>query len=89
MLWLNKMIKRVIVDYRKLDPPILKLLSEKFKDNDYSDIISFRNSKNEVIEALELRTEDTIYLVKVGTKLVEAIEDFEADINDNDLTEFY
>ncbi|TWO33419.1 hypothetical protein E1J38_005860 [Seonamhaeicola sediminis] len=68
---------RKIVDYQKLNPDILNLLVEKFSD-DYDDnhIISFRNAKNEVIDAVEVKTEDTVYLVKVGKCLVQAMQDF-------------
>jgi hypothetical protein len=42
-----------------------KSFVDKFPDGyDDSNIISFRNAKNELIEAVEVRTEDTIYLVK-------------------------
>jgi hypothetical protein len=46
---------------------------------DDSNIISFRNAKNELIEAVEVRTEDTIYLVKVSTKLADRIENYDED----------
>ncbi|MBP4142603.1 DNA primase [Flavobacterium sp. P4023] len=73
-------MKRVIVDYAKLTNEILNLLVEKFPDGyDDSNIISFRNAKNELIEAVEVRTEDTIYLVKVSTKLSDRIENYDED----------
>lgn len=73
-------MRRVIVDYAKLTNEILTLLVEKFPDGyDDSDIIRFKNSKNETVEAVEVRTEDTIYLVKVSTKLADRIENFEDD----------
>ena len=73
-------MKRVIVDYAKLTNEILTLLVEKFPEGyDDSDIIRFKNAKNETIEAVEVRTEDTIYLVKVSTKLADRIENFEDD----------
>lgn len=76
-------MKRVIVDYAKLTNEILNLLVEKFPDGyDDSDVIRFRNAKNELIEAVEVRTEDTIYLVKVSTKLADRIENFDEDIDD-------
>lgn len=71
-------MKRVIVDYAKLTNEILNLLVEKFPDGyDDSDIIRFRNAKNELIEAVEVRTDDTIYLVKVSTKLSDRIENYD------------
>lgn len=73
-------MKRVIVDYAKLTNEILNLLVEKFPDGyDDSDIIRFKNAKNELIEAVEVRTEDTIYLVKVSTKLSDRIENYDED----------
>lgn len=79
-------MKRLIVDYKKLNKDILDLLVEKFPDGyDDSDIITFRNLKNEVVEAVEVRTEDTIYLVKVGTRLIQAMEDYgDDDSNERD-----
>ena len=74
---------RKIVDYQKLNEDILDLLVEKFPDGyDDSDIISFRNAQNEIIEAVEVRTEDTIYLVKVGKRLVQAMEDHDDEPDD-------
>lgn len=73
-------MKRVIVDYSKLTSEILNLLVEKFPEGyDDSDIIRFKNAKNETIEAVEVRTEDTIYLVKVSTKLADRIVNFDDD----------
>jgi hypothetical protein len=73
-------MKRIIVDYSKLNDEILNLLVEKFPDGyDDSNIIRFRNAHNELIEAVEVRTDDTVYLVKVSTKLASRLEKFEED----------
>lgn len=73
-------MKRVIVDYAKLTGDILNLLVDKFPEGyDDSDIIRFRNAQNELIEAVEVKTEDTIYLVKVSTKLASRMEKFDED----------
>ncbi len=68
---------RKIVDYNKLNEDILNLLVEKFPDgyND-GDIITFRNMHNEIVDAVEVRTDEIIYLVKVGKRLAQAMEDF-------------
>src|SRR5690554_884028 len=77
-------MKRIIVDYAKLTNEILTLLVEKFPDGyDDTDVIQFTNAKGELIEAVEVRSDDTIYLVKVSTKLQDRIESFE----DEDITE--
>ena len=77
---------RKIVDYQKLDEDILSLLVDKFPDG-YTDkdIISFRNAQNEYIEAVEVRTEDTIYLVKIGKRLVQAMLQHEEEDDDEDV----
>ena len=73
-------MKRVIVDYKKLTNDILELLVDKYPFGyDDSDVITFKNANNETVEALEIRTEDTAYLVKVGVKLEQAMEDFMED----------
>ena len=76
----NDNLKRVIVDFKKLTPEILALLVEKYPDGyDDNHIISFRNLKNEIIEAVEVTTEDTKYLVKVSTKLELTMENYDED----------
>ena len=81
-------MKRVIVDYAKLTNEILNLLVEKFPDGyDDSDIIRFRNAKNELIEAVEVKTIDTIYLVKVSTKLADRIGNYDEDDEIDDVVE--
>jgi hypothetical protein len=76
----NDNLKRVIVDFKKLTPEILGLLVEKYPDGyDEDHIIKFRNAKNELIEAVQVDTEDTKYLIKVSTKLVKTMEDYDED----------
>ena len=81
-------MKRIIVDYSKLTNEILNLLVERFPDGyDDSNIIRFRNAQNELIEAVEVKTEDTIYLVKVSTKLASRLEKFDEDDDIDDIVE--
>ncbi|NND63922.1 MAG: hypothetical protein HKN48_12100 [Flavobacteriaceae bacterium] len=82
-------MKRIIVDFKKLTPEILSLLVEKYPDG-YDDhhIIYFKNARNENIEAVEVKTEDTIYLVKVSSSLVNSMANFdEDDYDENELNE--
>ena len=73
-------MNRIIVDYSKLNNDILDLLVEKFPDGYiFKDIITFKNAKDETIRAVEVRTEDTIYLVKISLKLEETMEEYDAD----------
>lgn len=86
-------MKRVIVTYEKLTKDILDLLVERYPDGyGYNDIISFQNSEGKTVNAVEVKTNDTIYLVKISRKLEETMDDYvedetsfdEEDFNDND-----
>ena len=56
------------------------MLVEKFPNGyDAKDIIVFRNAQNEIIEAVEVRTEDTMYLVKVSKRLADTMENYDED----------
>lgn len=73
-------LKRVIVDFKKLTPEILSLLVEKYPDGyDDENIITFKNANNEIVEAVEVTTNDTKYLVKVSTKLQVTMENYDED----------
>ncbi|RZT00264.1 hypothetical protein [Aquimarina brevivitae] len=78
-------MRRVIVDYKKLNKDILNMLVEKFPDGyEDRDIITFKNQFNETIEAVEVRTEDTCYLVKISKRLADTMENWDDDDDDND-----
>mgnify|MGYP000736325877 FL=1 len=70
-------MKRILIEYSKLTKEILDLLIEKYPDGyDYSDIIKFQNSKGETISAVEVKSEDTAYLVKISNQLEKTMEDY-------------
>ncbi|MBU2947991.1 hypothetical protein [Zobellia uliginosa] len=73
-------LKRVIVDFKKLTPEVLKLLVAAYPDGyDDRNIISFKNANGERIEAVEVLTEDTKYLVKISAKLEYTMENYDED----------
>lgn len=75
------------MDYNKLTPEILNLLVEKFPDGyGIRDVIKFTNPKGKYVEAVEVSTEDTMYLVKISDELVDSMENYEEeeDITIND-----
>jgi len=81
-------MKRIIVDYAKLTSDILDLLVEKFPTGySYKDIITFKNAKNETVRAVEVKTVDTIYLVKISLRLEETMEEYDSD--DDNFEEAY
>ena len=71
-------MKRILVDYKKLDRDLAALLIENYP-NGYGDedIIVFTNANGEMVQAVELRTEDTMYLVKISKSLSNFISNFE------------
>ena len=78
-------MKRAIVDYLKIPDEILQKLVEKYPFGYKNrDIITFTNAKGEKVEAVELKTEDTIYLVKVSQKLVDKMDDYEEEDEEED-----
>jgi len=82
-------LRKVIVDFKKLTPEVLKLTVERYPDGyDDDDIISFRNAHGERIEAVEVLTSDTKYLVKISEKLEYTMENYDAadydDFDDDD-----
>ncbi|MFC4096864.1 hypothetical protein [Euzebyella saccharophila] len=72
---------RKLIDYKKLDHTLAALLIESYPDGyGDDDIIVFKNLKGETVEAVELRTTDTIYLVKISKSLSEFIANFDETI---------
>jgi len=73
-------VNRIIVDYKKLTPEILNLLVEKFPDGyGIRDVIKFTNPKGQYVEAVEVRTDNTIYLVKISDELVDSMDKYEEE----------
>jgi len=74
------MIRR-LVDYKKLDHELAALLIETYPYGyGDDDIITFKNAHGEIIEAVEIQTVDTLYLVKISKSLANFISNFEDNI---------
>lgn len=72
---------RKLVDYKKLDHTLAALLIETYPYGyGDDDIITFKNAHGEIIEAVEVRTDDTLYLVKISKSLARFISNFEDTI---------
>jgi hypothetical protein len=87
----NRM-NRIIIDYLKLNQEILDLLIEKFPEGyGYRDILIIEKPNGDTIKAVEVRTEDTIYLVKISSQLeqsmVEHAEEDDVDEIVNEIDE--
>lgn len=69
---------RKLVDYKKLDHTLAALLIETYPDGyGDDDILTFKNAHGEIVEAVELRTQDVLYLVKISKSLSSFISNFE------------
>ncbi len=74
-------MKRILIDYKKLDHSVAAVLIDSYPDGyGDDDIITIRKPNGEVIEAVEVKTEDTIYLVKISKSLSNFIANFEETI---------
>jgi len=83
-------MKRLIVDYKKLTAEILDLVVSQYPYGFDDDIIEFKLASGEIVEAIEVRSEDTVYLVKIDSKLAKAIKEYEDTVieNDDEFTHF-
>jgi hypothetical protein len=71
-------MKRILIDHRKLDEDLTALLIATYPDGyGDDDIIAFKNHKGEHIEAVEIRTIDALYLVKISQSLSHFIANYE------------
>ncbi|WP_339712837.1 hypothetical protein [uncultured Kriegella sp.] len=72
---------RKLVDYKKLDHTLAALLIETYPYGyGDDDILTFKNANGEIVEAVELKTDETIYMVKISKSLASFISNFEENI---------
>ncbi|WP_298420823.1 hypothetical protein [uncultured Kordia sp.] len=76
-------MRKAIIDYKKVTPEILQLLQERYPGGYRDrDIVIFDDHHNNTIEAVEVKTTDTIYLVKVSSKLHYTMANISTESND-------
>ncbi len=69
---------RKLIDYKKLNHELAALLIETYPDGyGDEDIIVFRNAHGEYIEAVEIKTDEVLYLVKISKSLSDFISNFD------------
>ncbi len=74
-------MRRVIVDYKRLDRDVAALLIDLYPHGyGDDDIIVLKKPNGELIEAVEVRTDDTIFLVKISKSLANFISNFEENM---------
>ena len=74
-------MKRIIIDYKRLDHATAALLIDLYPHGyGDDDIIILKKPNGELVEAVEIRTDDTIYLVKISKSLSSFISNFEENM---------
>ncbi|AWX46022.1 hypothetical protein HME9304_03054 [Flagellimonas maritima] len=71
-------MKRILIDYKKLDHKVAAILIDSYPHGyGDEDIMTLKKPSGEIIEAVEVKTNDTIYLVKISKSLSNFISNFE------------
>ncbi len=74
-------MKRILIDYKKLSHEVAAQLIDAYPYGyGDEDIIMLKKPSGEIVEAVEVRTEDTVYLVKISKSLSNFISNFEENI---------
>ena len=71
--------RKVVTEYSKLSEELLTVFEETYPTGIAGKTIRFPNSKGEIVTAVRLETDDTIYLVKVVAKPKEVLTDEQMD----------
>jgi hypothetical protein len=83
-------MKRIIKDYKNISQEHADLIAESYPNGfENENLVSFTTPKGEFIKALEIRTEDTIYLFKIDKNMkVDEEEGNDDGLNLNDIDGF-
>jgi|LZCG01.1.fsa_nt_gb hypothetical protein len=76
--------KRIIVDYKTLSQEILERIVLMYPGGFDDSIIKYTDAKGNKVSAIPVETEDIYYLVKVGVRMREMVEDVDAEEIDPD-----
>ncbi|MEY3983950.1 MAG: hypothetical protein RL160_1509 [Bacteroidota bacterium] len=81
----------MVIDFKNLTDGMLALLDEQYPTGFNGHYTKFPNSKGEIISAVRLETDDTIYLVKISAQMKQILTEAEMDEmikpNEKDLEE--
>lgn len=73
-------MKRVIKDYKSISPQQLDLIAQEYPEGfALDDLITFKKPDGDSFRGLEIKTDDTIYLFKIDTRMLEVIDDHTDD----------
>ncbi|MDG1262714.1 MAG: hypothetical protein P8H59_07215 [Flavobacteriales bacterium] len=78
-------MKRIIKDYATITPQQLALITEEYPEGfEIADLIYFKKPDGTAFRGLEVVSGDTMYLFKIDTKMLEAIDEQTDDDYDLD-----
>ena len=82
-------MNRVIINRMNLTQEIIEAINEQYPYG-YSDddMIIFRNSKNEIVKAIEIKINDTDYLIKMSKQMAIHLDQLNDDIEEIDINVF-
>lgn len=70
-------MKRIIKDFKSITDDVVALINDQYpygyEDNE---LVTFVNAKGEFVKALEVKTDEITYLIKLDRKLDEHINDY-------------
>lgn len=71
-------MKRIITDFKKLSPDLAALFLQRYPAGyGDDDILAFKKPSGDWIEAVELPTQDTLYLVKINHGMTDLLAYFD------------
>src|SRR5690554_1633077 len=80
-------MKRVIKDFKAITDDVVALINEQYPYGyEDSQLVTFVNAKGEFVKALEVKSDEITYLIKLGTKLDEHINDYMDSDDDDDFS---
>lgn len=75
-------MKRIIKEFKSTPSHVLALITEQYPYGyDDTHLVNFMNSKGEYQHAIEVKTDDTVYLIKLDRHLDQHFDEF---LNDED-----
>lgn len=70
-------MKRVIKDFKAITDDVVALINEQYPYGyEDSQLVTFVNAKGEFVKALEVKSDEITYLIKLDRKLDEHINDY-------------
>ncbi len=74
---------RVVKDYDKLDPSVIKLIKLNYPEGFQNHLVQFQNKEGKTVSALPFETDEVYYLIRMtileAREIIEDDEDYDDD----------